>query len=134
MEADLRQLFEERFKHIIEQINKLDVKTEKLNDKIDSIILSDKDKCDNCPNSKRIETIETQTQDLGFFLRNPKIGIAIIAFSTVLMIIAMSDKLPGVIKVSERLEKFEYHYRHPDELINFRGGNLTMKDSTITKN
>lgn len=133
MEADLRQLFDERFKNILEQIAKLDSKTEKLGDKIDNIILSEKDKCNTCINAKRIDEIESKSQDLNFFVRNPKIAIAVITGTVLMSLMLFSEQLPGVMKVNERLTKFEYYYRHPNEPLIFRGDNPTKTDTTKTE-
>lgn len=151
MTPEIRELFDDKIANIIEKINtqyeytqkkleeiskqttQLDIKTEKIKDTIQGMMLADKDHYILCPNTKRIKELEDENKDVSFFARNPKLGASIIVGVVIMILFSLELKFPTanntkIDELNDRLDKFEYYYRHPDSTPVLRGG-LALKDS-----
>ena len=151
MTPEIRELFDEKIANIIDKINvqyeytqkkleeiskqttQLDLKTEKIKDTIQGMIIADKDHYILCPNTKRIKEMEDENKDVNFFARNPKLGASIIAGVVLMILFSLESKFPTannakIDELNERLTKFEYYYRHPNDTPVLRGDAI-IKDT-----
>jgi hypothetical protein len=137
--------------HINEQTVKLDRKTEKISDIIQSIILKDGDHYVKCPNNRKLDAIDVridkvkdeikeeidkineQNQDVNFFKRNPKLGL-------IMIIVAVIITQGGITwwngrefqaekkKENELIERI-LDLRSPNEKLILRGGKFIYPDT-----
>ena len=135
---DQNENIHEGLRNIEEKVNKNENEMKEMNRNLLIMVTDNNKHYFSCPNTKQVDNlydeletlktkINTDFQDVKFFVRNPKTFFTLVAVGVAAVFIGYLELLAKVKDVDNRMTKKEYFYRDPNEPLIFRGGTSDPK-------